>query len=330
MKKLFKFILFVVIIIFLVKIFIPKKVDIPTQPGQDVIYHTNINGQDRQYTVYVPSTYDKETPTELIFVFHGGGSNNVNIENSVGYNEQAESGGFLVVYPLGSAENASSTEPKNQKASWNGGPVTGGYAYGQKVDDVKFVRKIVSEISNKYNIDSGKIFATGISMGGMLTYRLACEASDVFSAIAPVGSVLAIPFDDCKPLLPVSIIHFHGTADKFVPYNGGDSSSSLPKILVVGGPYPSVADTITKFKTLNHTSAKAQEVYNYGDTSCNLYQTNNKQGEIELCTIQGGGHNWPGTNSDLGILLGYILGKVSQDVSATERSIEFFDEHNRN
>ncbi len=323
MKKLFKIILLIIVVAIIYSIF-KNKTEAPPEPVTgDVVYNINVDGRDRTYTVHVPEQYNPSVSTPLVFAFHGGGSNNKNMEKSSDFNARSDKNNFIVVYPLGTI-----ADPKNHdKATWNGGPAGGGYANEIGVDDVKFVREMVRKISLDYKIDSGRIYATGISMGGMMSYRLACEVSDIFSAVAPIASVLALPFEECRPARPIALLHFHGTLDKFIPYNGGLSDSSLPKSVVVGGPYPSVEDSINRFKVLDNTESAGENVYTKGDTNCIFYKAKFGKSDVELCTITDGGHTWPGAENNLGFILSRLLGKISQDVSATDYMWEFFKNH---
>lgn len=281
-----------------------------------------VSGTQRSYILYVPSSYDPETPSPLIFAFHGGGSNASNMEKTTGFNALAETEGFIVTYPMGVSKSATGTP----QGTWNGGSAGGGYAYEQNIDDIAFVKAMVKDISSAYSIDTNMIYATGISMGGMISYRIACELSDTFAAIAPVATSLVLSPGTCKPSRPVPVIHLHGTADKFIPYNGGNSSRSLPKVLAVGGPYISVNDSLAVFKEINNTDDEGDEVYNEGDTVCTLWG-GRFGADVELCTIKDGGHNWPGSDTSYGPIVGLLLGKTSKDINATETIWDFFYDH---
>ncbi len=285
-------------------------------------FNVVVNGQTRTYNLYVPKSYNSSIAVPLIFVFHGGGSNNKNIEEMSNMDVEAETRNFIVVYPLGTP-SVKSTE-KEIQATWNGGPAGGGLAYQKKVDDVLFVKEMIKNISSQYKIDTNRIYSTGISMGGMVSYRLACEMTDTFAAIAPVASVLVLNKSDCHPTRAIPIIHFHGTADKFVPYLGGYSDKSLPKSFVVGGPYISVLDTINFFKTNNKITSSAKGIYLQGDVNCVEYAGG--KNPIELCTITDGGHTWPGSKVN-GLILNYILGTTTQNISATKTMLDFFWQH---
>ena len=88
-----------------------------------------------------------------------------------------------------------------------------------KIDDVEFTRKVLDDLATTATIDSKRVFATGMSNGGIMSYRLASELSDQIAAIAPVGGPMGT--DTCKPKRPVSVIHLHGTDDEPAPFKGG-------------------------------------------------------------------------------------------------------------
>jgi polyhydroxybutyrate depolymerase len=139
-----------------------------------------------------------------------------------GFNEVADQNGFIVVYP-----NGTSLLSEDILLTWNGGTCCG-YAQEKNVDDVGFVRAIVPDLQSLVIIDAKRIYATGMSNGGILSHRLACEAADLFAAIAPVSGTLN--FSPCNPSRPISVIEFHGTGDQHIPYHGGFGSKSLVNV----------------------------------------------------------------------------------------------------
>ncbi|KXK14629.1 MAG: phospholipase/carboxylesterase [Chloroflexi bacterium OLB14] len=181
------------------------------------------DGLERTYLLHVPSSYDENKATSLVLLFHGGGGNAENQQRTSGFNELANKEGFIVAYPNGTGKFS------DKILTWNGG-ICCGYASENQIDDVGFIRALVTELQTQYNIDSKRIYATGFSNGGIMSYRLACEASDLFAAIAPVSGTQN--FEACKPSEPVSLIHFHGTDDTHLPYNGGIGDDSTTQVSI--------------------------------------------------------------------------------------------------
>ena len=195
------------------------------------------NGVMRTFLIHVPPGLDKGRPVPLVVVFHGGGGNAMNAARMSGMSAKADSEQFLVAYPSGTGRGSSGL------LTWNTWGCCGP-ALDQQVDDVKFVRAMVGMLEREYSIDAKRIHATGLSNGGMMAYRVGCEASDVFAAIAPVAG--ALDTDDCRPAAPVSAIIFHGTADKDVRYEGGKPVTAFDRHERVDKPVSYAVDTFTR------------------------------------------------------------------------------------
>ena len=155
-------------------------------------------------------------------------------------------------------------------------------------------------------VDTDRVFAAGFSNGGFMAHRLGCELADRFAAIGSVSGVLGI--DSCQPSRAVPVIQIHGTSDPIVPYGGGGLFQ-----------YTSVDSTIAKWRSLDGCTAAAQTTYQHGDATCVSYCD-----KVALCTIDGGGHQWPGGEST-----GALNGKVSNDLDATATLWAFFAAHPR-
>ncbi len=187
---------------------------LPTDSVRDLTH----DGRTRDYLLHVPPAFDATQPVALVMVFHGGGGRAQNAVRMTNFNELADEQGFIVVYPNGTGRL------EEQVLTWNGGGCCG-RAMLENVDDVGFARAILADLQTVAAIDAKRVYATGMSNGGIMAYRLACEAADVFAAIAPVAGTLN--FSPCTPPEHVAIIHFHGTDDQHVLYNGGVGPSLL-------------------------------------------------------------------------------------------------------
>ena len=170
-------------------------------------------GMARSYVVRNPVNQAKETQrVPLVLVLHGGGGNAAYAERMTGFTEKARKEGFIVVYPEGTGLLQS------MLLTWNAGHCCG-YAMNQKVDDVGFIRALIDELVRTHPVDASRIYATGMSNGGMMTHRLGIELSDRFAAIAPV--VATVFGDEKKPAQPVSALMINGMLDRNVPHAGG-------------------------------------------------------------------------------------------------------------
>jgi polyhydroxybutyrate depolymerase len=174
-------------------------------------------GRARKYLVHVPTHHDASKPAPVVLALHGGGTNAKTMVRFCGLNETADRGGFLAVYPSGTGRDPN-------LLTWNAGSCCA-YAMREQVDDVGFIRALLDDLAGVAKLDACRVFATGMSNGGMLAYRLAAEVSDRIAAIASISGPMGT--DACRPTRPVSILHFHGTADEFAPYAGGRGRNSF-------------------------------------------------------------------------------------------------------
>ncbi|MGZ7078629.1 MAG: alpha/beta hydrolase family esterase, partial [Thermoanaerobaculia bacterium] len=176
-------------------------------PG-DHTFVVKHGGLERSYIVHVPP--GASAPLPLVIAFHGGGSNAAAQEQYSQMDPVADRERFLVMYPNGTG--------RGRMLVWNAGTCCGA-APARQIDDVGFVRAAVDDLSRRTPVDRSRIYATGMSNGSMMSYRMAAEASDLVAAVAPVaGSMVLVRF---RPELPVPVIHFHSVDDPRALYNGG-------------------------------------------------------------------------------------------------------------
>jgi polyhydroxybutyrate depolymerase len=244
----------------------------------------------------------------LVVALHGGGGNGANLQAHVGLDAIADREGFLVVYPDGSGRL------DDILLTWNAGNCCG-YALDQQVDDVAFIRAMVEHLSTTYAIDPHRVYATGISNGGMMSYRLACEASDLFAAVAPVAGALSV---ECEPPEPVSILAIHGTADQHVLFEGGAPLASADTHDRVDR---SVHDTLTFWAARDGCSLEPDREQ-VGVVIHEVYPDCTAGMAVELLAIEGGGHVWPGASS-----VSPERDEVSQALDSSEAIWAFFKAH---
>jgi len=247
----------------------------------------------RKVAVHVPASYDPTHPAPLVVDLHGLDSSGADQAKLAHMAAASEADGFIAIHPNGLG------------ASWNGGECCDPSAK-DGVKDTAFIGHVLDEAEARLCIDSDRVYAAGFSNGGFMAHRLGCELADRFAAIGSVSGVLGI--DGCQPSRPVPVIQIHGTSDPIVPYGGGGLFN-----------YTSVASTISTWRTINGCSAAAQPTYQHGDATCV-----SSCGVVTLCTIDGGGHQWPGGDST-----GILNGKVSSDLDATATLWAFFASHPR-
>ena len=246
-------------------------------------------GLTREFRLFVPAGNDPTSTVPLVLNFHGLGSNAFGQEIYSRMTDKATAEGFITAAGEG------------VEKSWNAGEVCCAPANQQGVDDVQFTRDMVARIASEYCIDPQRIFATGMSNGGFMSNRLACDAADLVAAVAPVASILGLV--DCTPARPVPILMFNGTLDPLVPY------VSAPK-------------SFARWQGLNACTGTAETSFANGDASCATYTACADDATTTLCTLEGDGHTWPGAE----ILLPQY-GNTSTDIDATDAMWDFFVAH---
>lgn len=270
------------------------------------------DGLERTYRLYVPSSLDADAAVPLVVALHGGlGSGDQFIENAH-WREVAEQGGFVLVAPDGLMLGALEIR------TWNGGDdYCCGPAQAEGVDDVGFVLAVIEDVATELSIDSDRVFATGHSNGAILSYRLACEAADVFAAIAPYAGSLGV--DECDPSRPVSVLHLHGDADLSHPIQGGVGENS-----VVGVEFNSAFESVDRWVGFNGCSGQPVVAVDQVLDVSN-WESCDTPAVVTLAVIIGGSHAWPG-----GVrVLPEVLGEPSQDIDASSYIWEFFLQHGR-
>jgi len=280
-----------------------------TTPG-DYYFGITHQGFARKYHVHVPPSYNVIHPPAVVFALHGGGGDMEYMAKDEYYGliSKADKEGFVVVFP-----NGYSRLSAGKFATWNAGACCGD-ARDKNVDDVGFIRAIVTHLTREMKIDSGRIFAIGMSNGGMMSYRLACEASDIFKAVASVAGT--DNFSACSPSRPVSILHIHAKDDTHVLFNGGAGEGAFRDESKVTD-FVSVPNTIQGWVNRDQCSAQPQRVLNVSGAYCDVYNSCAAGTAVKLCVTETGGHSWPGGYKPRG-------GDPSQAISANDQIWSFF------
>jgi len=262
----------------------------------DAVWTLEHAGMTRTIRVHVPASYDPTRRTPVVLDFHGYTMSAQAQEDMTRLPAKADAEGFISVTPDGTGA----------LRGWIGGACCGTPAQ-TGLDDVGFVASLLDQLEARLCVDPRRVYATGFSNGGFLSHRLACELSDRIAAIAPVAGMMGI--DDCSPSRPVPVMHFHGTADTIVRYDGGGTTG-----------YRSAAETDAGWAMRNGCDAATVESFANGDSRCATHTGCDGGSEVTLCTVTGGGHTWPGG--------GYFpAGHITMDLSATDAMWTFFVAH---
>jgi polyhydroxybutyrate depolymerase len=277
--------------------------------GTDTLYSLRHDGMTRTYLVHLPAAYSKDKSRPLVLVFHGGGGNGEQMAKMTGFSRKADREGFIAVYPNGTGLW------QNRFLTWNAGNCCA-WAYENRIDDVGFIRVLIGQLKKDYPVDDRRVYAAGISNGGMMSYRLACELSDQIAAIGPVAGAQNI---DCKPSQPVSVIILHGTADQHVLYKGGTplrmADVRNPR---VDRPVSEAAAFWVKHNRCREEPSTERKgmvvIERYGGCSAGT--------AVTLYTLVEEGHTWPG-----GTKWAFWADEPSREVSATDVIWEFFNNH---
>jgi polyhydroxybutyrate depolymerase len=271
---------------------------------------------DRRYFVHVPPTPPPAEGWPAVLIFHGGGSNPQQTIRYTDLNRTADKHGFLAVYPDGAGRVES-------VRTFNAG-ICCGYAQMHRIDDVQFTRDLLDDLARRTTIDRRRVYATGISNGAMMAYRLASELSDRIAAIAPIAGTIGS--GDIRAQRPVSVIHFHGTQDEYVRFTGGFGPRSRLKV-----EFTSVESTVERWVTHNGCPATPRvdalpDVADDGMTvTRQTYGPGRDGAEVVLYVIEGGGHTWPGRVGAGPVER--LLGPSTRDIDANELMWEFFQRH---
>ncbi|BBY38804.1 esterase [Mycobacterium mantenii] len=263
---------------------------------------------DRTYMLHVPAG----DPVGLVLSLHGGGGTGISQRGLTGFDSVADAHNLLVVYPDG------------YDKSWADGRGASP-ADRRHVDDVAFLVGLVNKLQDDYGIAPGHVFVTGMSNGGFMSNRLACERADVFAAVAPVAGTLGVGVS-CNPSKPVSVWEAHGTADPLVPFKGGAVRGR-------GGVSHSVSvDTMVgKWRSADGCQGDpAMEalpdvrdgtvVHRYESTQCAANT------EVVFYKIDRGGHTWPGGKQ---YLPAAVIGPTTRALDGSEAIAQFFLAHTR-
>lgn len=218
------------------------------------------DGTQRSFIVHVPPSYDGKKRVPVLFDFHGLSGNGMQQKSLSKWAQVADQNGFIAVFPNG-LDNA-----------WNAG-----LCCSTESDDVTFVRLMVDKLFEETCIDRKRVYASGCSNGGGMSFRLACEAADIIAGVAPVDfdCVVGSGCGQCEPDRPLSVVQFRGTNDSLVDYDGS-------------GAFMGAEASFAKWGELNMCTDDPGTLPE--NTNCSVHSTCGAESETVLCTVQNGTH----------------------------------------
>ncbi len=277
------------------------------------------NGIKRSYNIHIPPAAGKPTPLPLVIAIHGGGGTGDRMEDLTlrGFNTLADREGFVVVYPNG------------VEIHWNDGRENTNYrTHRENIDDVGFLSALIDRLARDGTIDKERVFVTGMSNGALMSNRLACDATRLIKAMAPVAGNM--PYDLlplCAPSGPIPVLMISGTEDPLMPWLGGDvhfRHKTFGKVLSAHA----TVDFWVKHNRCASTPLTTWEPDKDPQDGTRVrkevYAGCEGGVEVILYTVEGGGHAWPG---------GYryfperFIGKTNMDIDANRLIWGFFKQH---
>ncbi|MFZ0737018.1 MAG: PHB depolymerase family esterase [Candidatus Acidiferrales bacterium] len=269
-------------------------------------------GRTRTYSLHTPKDYTPSKRWPVIFLIHGAGGQGTGMARVAHFDDFAERNGIIAVYPDGVdrrwADGRGTTTPEREG-----------------VNDVAFFSALLDKLEATYSVDPSRVYATGLSNGGFMSFKLACDLSARIAAVAPVAATFSLRLSqECHPARPISVLEINGTSDPLVPYEGGGMMRGS------GGQILSALDSAKAWAKIDGcaetpaTDSLAPKSENGLETRHEIYSGCRGGTEVALYSIVGGGHTWPG---GMQYAPQFFIGKTSRDFDANETIWKFFQAH---
>jgi polyhydroxybutyrate depolymerase len=265
-------------------------------------------GVMRQYRIFQPAS--ATGPAPAVFLLHGGRGTAAQLERFTDFDRVAASAGIVAVYPQGIGRE------------WND---RRGPGVPSDADDERFLLDLIDRLAAKGLVDPRHIYIAGISNGGLMALDMACAHADRLAGIAVVAASLPANYR-CDPARPLPAIFFHGTADRFIPFEGGRIAGQFT---TERGSVVSAEETIGLFVRSAGCHNRESRALAYPSPPDGTHATINRYGDclpgggVESVVIEGGGHSWPGARQ--GVVLDYLLGPASRAIDANAELWRFFE-----
>ena len=257
-------------------------------------------------------------PAPLVIVLHGANGTSEQVRRYLVWDEIAAREKLIIVYPQGVG------------GAWNDGRPTDGRRFNpvSRVDDVAFMRRIVSELETQARIDRRRVYVVGVSAGGHMVYRLVCEAGDLFAGAAPMLATLSVVWRRSCPGQPLPVVMVNGTQDRIAPWEGQPAGADPDGALL------SAQDTFAFFRARNGCASYGEralpEQAASGGSRVSILDGTICRRAVRLYRVNGGGHHTP-TRSERRMrpAIGAMLGLQNHDVEADEEVWIFFSDKTR-
>jgi polyhydroxybutyrate depolymerase len=293
----------------------------------------NIGNQTRYFRVYQPIGIAASAP--VVILLHGGGqSMNDLFEPTAGgtrvWTTVADNEKFLLVVPNGFDATANNTSGNNQ--NWNDcRPLTNANPGYSGQDDVAFISELIEWTKKSFNVDNTRFYATGVSNGGLLCYRLAAELNSKIAAVAPFIANQPSPNECTSPAAPMPMMICVGTLDPLMPFLGGNVA------ITNRGTVLSAAETLTFWLGANGVASTDFVLTNLADSNPSdnstvvkrAYGSSNPAKEIEFYTVVGGGHCMPSIANPLSTSSQAAVGPQNQDIEGALVAWNFLKRHKK-
>lgn len=275
----------------------------------------DVGSRRRNALVHAPEKIESEASVPLLLVFHGGRGGPEAIARLAAFDAIADGGGLISVYPQALTSNWSdgrlTTRPQNEED-----------------EDVPFVRKLVEELCNRYPVDRTRIFAAGMSNGGMMCHRLGIQMPETFAAIAAVAG--GMPEEITPPSTiakPISVIGIYGTADPIIPWEGGPvgrgAGGRVLGARATTDLWAHLLDCPAEGTTENLPPLEDDGTRVWRET----YARSDGRARVVLYGVEGGGHGWPPRGiGRTGLIARSLTGKASRNLDTTGTIWAFFKE----
>ncbi len=262
------------------------------------------DGLEREYMVYIPDNYTPGDQWPVVFNLHGLTSNAFQQYLYTGFHLVADTANFIVCYPEGTPIVGGSGNQWNVSFPFS----------TNTADDVGFIDELIDTLHAHYNINLDKVYTTGMSNGGYMSYKLVCELTDRFAAMASVtGSMVPDEATACDPSMTIPVMQVHGTNDPTVPYTGSDFGIAIEDLFTQWVDHNECMNTPDTFDFPNINNDDGSTVQRIAYNDCDSDR------KVHLLKVDGGEHTWPGAS--------IIIGVTNQDIVASIEIWNFFNQY---